>query len=201
MAKNNDLRFENLTFLSSGPYALRVSAGEIVFVSGLSGAGKTMLLRSVADLDPHGGEAWLGDVACQSVSAPEWRRMVGFLPAESAWWDDVVAAHYQAPDKVPFEKLGFASEVSDWPVSRLSTGERQRLALLRLLENEPSALLLDEPTANLDAASVELVIELIDDYRRDHDAPVIWVSHDEALPLRLGGRKFVLEHKGLREMA
>ena len=61
--------------------------------------------------------------------------------------------------------------------ARLSTGERARLALLRLLARSPEVLLLDEPTANLDAGSRGLVIRRIERFRKDRRAAVVWVSH------------------------
>jgi putative ABC transport system ATP-binding protein len=64
------------------------------------------------------------------------------------------------------------------PISRLSTGERQRLALARLLALRPQVLLLDEATANLDPSNRDRVEDLIQYYRREQGAAVLWVSHD-----------------------
>ena len=137
------LKIESLRFQGRGPYDLTVEPGECVCLSGPSGAGKTLLLRSIADLDPHEGRVFLDDVDSLTVDAPSWRQAVGLLPAESQWWWDTVGPHFPVVDGERLEALGFGEEVLAWEVSRLSTGERQRLALLRLLVNRPRVLLLD----------------------------------------------------------
>ena len=76
----------------------------------------------------------------------------------------------------------------DWSVARLSSGERQRLALLRVLANRPPVLLLDEPTANLDEATTARVEALLKDYRTLHGAGVLWVSHDPQQLRRVADR-------------
>ena len=96
------------------------------------------------------------------------------------------------------QNLGFGPDVLDWMISRLSTGERQRLSLARMLAKHPRALLLDEATANLDPPNRTLVEALIEDYRTGRDAPVLWVSHDPEQRLRLSGRRLVI-HDGRLE--
>ncbi|MEJ2347400.1 MAG: ATP-binding cassette domain-containing protein [Gammaproteobacteria bacterium] len=176
-----------------GPIDLYVGAGECVCLSGPSGSGKSLLLRAAADLDPHDGEAFLEDVACSEFTATEWRRRVGLLAADSQWWRPTVGEHFPAGCDPDLNALGFLPETLGWSVERLSTGERQRLALLRLLCNEPQALLLDEPTANLDAESTLRAEQLIGDYSRRHQAAVLWVSHDAAQIRRVADRVLRLE--------
>ena len=194
------LKIESLRFQGRGPYDLAVESGECVGLSGPSGAGKTLLLRSIADLDPHEGRVFLDDVDSLAVDAPSWRRAVGLLPAESQWWWDTVGPHFPAVDLERLKALGFGEEVLGWEVSRLSTGERQRLALLRLLVNRPRALLLDEPTAALDPASAGQVEALIEDYRREADASVLWVSHDPAQAERVADRRYEISEGPLRAL-
>ena len=81
----------------------------------------------------------------------------------------------------------------DEPVARLSSGERQRFALLRLLANRPRVLLLDEPTANLDPDNVTRVENLIAAYLSTEDAAVLWVSHDPLQISRVAHRRMRLE--------
>ena len=195
------LRLDGIAHRTLAPIDLALDAGERVFVSGPSGSGKSLLLRAIADLDPHQGEVWLDAEPRSQMAPPVWRRRVGLLPAESFWWAETVGAHLpaiqtSAPD---FERLsgrlsalGFEPDVLDWSVTRLSTGERQRLALVRLLAQGPEALLLDEATANLDPSNRDRVETLVENYRREQDAAVLWVSHDPEQRRRLGGRAFVI---------
>ena len=87
----------------------------------------------------------------------------------------------------------------NWQLSRCSTGERQRLALLRTLMQNPAALLLDEPTGNLDQDSTLRVEELLADYRRQRQSAVLWVSHDSGQMERVAQRHFILCDGGLVE--
>lgn len=133
------------------------------------------------------------------MTAPVWRRRCAYLPAESQWWADTVAEHFDTCDEQCLVALGFTAAVMDWQVARLSTGERQRLALARLLANRPQALLLDEPTASLDPDNAGRVEQLIGRYRREHGAPVIWVSHDSRQIARVCTRACRMADGGLVE--
>ena len=162
------------------PLSFEVPPGGVLAVSGPSGSGKTRLLRALADLDPHRGSVRWGERTCAAVPAPEWRRRVGLLPAEPRFWRPVVSQHFPedgASLAGELAGLRLDPEVRNADPALLSTGERSRLALLRLLLNAPEVLLLDEPTANLDRDNRALVIERIDRYRKERDAPVVWVSH------------------------
>jgi putative ABC transport system ATP-binding protein len=175
--------------------------GPCCTLAGPSGSGKTLLLRALADLDPHRGRVLLDGLEQADVPPREWRRRVAYLPAESHWWADRVAAHFSAPDPAILARLGFDPDVLDWEVGRLSSGERQRLALARLLGLGPQALLLDEPTANLDAANRERVEALVADHLRGHQALALWVSHDPEQSRRVGTRHWRIVGGGLREEA
>ena len=170
------------------PIDLTLAEGWLVTLSGPSGAGKSLLLRAIADLDPHQGECLLDGESQYSLSPSEWRRRVGLLPAEPQWWYDRVADHFPEGDSRFLEPLGLPAECLQWQVSRLSSGEKQRLGLARLLENQPRVLLLDEATANLDHENSRRVEALIHDLQERRRLTVLWVSHAPEQRRRLSGR-------------
>ena len=182
------------------PASFSLWAGECIAIRGPSGGGKTLLLRAIADLDPSEGVVWLEDRERTTMSGPEWRRQIGYLPAEPGWWADTVGKHFTswpAAARIATD-LGFPDDAKDWPIARLSTGERLRLALVRALMVKPKVLLLDEPTAALDPASVEAVESLIGAQVRAGLA-VLWVTHDVAQTGRIAVRQLVVSGGRVRE--
>ncbi len=192
------LRLEDLQIPNIDAVSLTIVPGECVGLTGESGCGKTRLLRAIADMDEHGGQVYAEDIAQDQVRAHEWRRRVSLLPAESLWWFDTVGQHFTAHEK-QFEALGFPADVMDWQVSRCSSGEKQRLSVLRMLASCPRVLLLDEPTANLDAVNAERVEQLLAEYLSEHNAFAIWVSHDVSQLQRVSQRQYRLREGRLIE--
>jgi UDP-glucose/iron transport system ATP-binding protein len=104
-------------------------------------------------------------------------------------------------DEQQFGQLGLARETGGWRIERLSSGEKQRLALLRLLANRPEVLLLDEPTANLDAANSRRVETLVRDYLKANGASCLWVSHAQQQLEQLCDRRMSMTAEGRLEPA
>lgn len=147
-----------------------------------------------------------GPYTCNSFSAPTWRSRVPMIPAESHWWYNSVGDHFSSglyadSFKEQLAAVGFAEDVLQWQISCLSTGEKQRLALLRGLCNTPSVLLLDEPCSSLDGYHTTLVEAFVLDYLHRNKASLLWVSHDPEQLQRLTDRELCMEKDVLIEEA
>ncbi|MGA0601289.1 ABC transporter ATP-binding protein [Caulobacter sp. KR2-114] len=184
----------------AGPFDFTLAAGECAAISGASGSGKSLFLRMIADLDPNQGTVRLDGVERSTLAAPEWRRRIPYVAAESGWWLDRAIDHF-APDRraaaqALAAELGVGTAQLDMPVQRLSTGERQRLALVRGFVMQPLAILLDEPTGPLDPDSTRAVEAHI---RRmlAGGAAVLMVSHDPSQPGRLGATHYRMADRKL----
>ncbi|MFD1217192.1 ABC transporter ATP-binding protein [Microbulbifer celer] len=178
---------------------LQVAAGEIVCLSGASGSGKSRLLRAIADLDLHTGNVHLGDTNQNDMPGHRWRSAVMMVPAESAWWHETVGEHFPERSKDALQQLGLDADAFDWEVTRLSSGEKQRLALARALARKPAALLLDEPTANLDKDSTERVENWLRDIIEEQQLPTLWVAHHEDQIARVADRHFHIVDNGIEQ--
>ncbi len=187
------LRIDSLQVYGLAPVSFEVAKGECVAVQGPSGSGKTVLLRALADLDPAKGQIFLDGTERNSMSGPAWRKQVRYAAAEPGWWGETPREHFAQGaglDKL-VNQLGLKSTQLDQSVTQLSTGERQRMALVRAVFDRPSVLLLDEPTGALDAKATRQAERLI---RRQLKAGhvVIFVSHDPEQVKRLADRKLTI---------
>lgn len=197
--------------------SLAVRSGERVALIGSTGSGKTLLLRSLALLDPldTGEVRWNGQ-AISSGMVPHFRRRIIYLHQRPPLFAGTVEENLRQPLALrihcgkPFDKLRILHLLSDVgrdeeflaKLSRnLSGGERQLTALLRAIQLDPVLLLLDEPTAALDAATSRAVEKLIhnwqaQDYRR---RAFVWVSHEAEQVRRIGDRILTIQAGQLTE--
>ena len=177
----------------AGPFELHLGAGACAAITGPSGSGKSLFLRMIADLDPNEGQVWLKGRERASMPAPEWRQQATYVSAESGWWADTVIEHFAANRRTEAAdlsaRLGLRADILQAPVAQLSTGEKQRLSLIRALLPCPPVLLLDEPTGPLDEQSVGLVEALLQE-RLATGAAILLVTHDPNQAERLGSQRY-----------
>lgn len=185
----------NLVRPGLGPVSLSVERGACLAVRGASGAGKSLLMRAIADLDPAEGFVVLDGRDRSTWTAPDWRRQVAFIPAEAGWWAPTVAEHIlieTRETRLLLDAVGLPSKTLSWSVERLSSGESQRLALVRALILNPQILLLDEPTSALDDDATHAVEDLLRD-RMQRGVGVVQVTHSSDQADRLAGSMLTLD--------
>jgi putative ABC transport system ATP-binding protein len=187
----------------AGPFELSLGRGTCAAITGASGSGKSLFLRMVADLDPNEGEVWLNEQARAAMPAPAWRKQVTYVAAESGWWSEIVLQHFPSGrrDEIATlaSHLGLGAELLDAPVAQLSTGEKQRLALVRALLPAPPVLLLDEPTGPLDQESVVRVETLLRQ-RMATGTSILLVTHDPNQAERLGDQRYRMAARRLEAL-
>lgn len=199
------LRIESLEVKGISAQGLSLRAGDCVSLTAASGMGKSLFLKAIADLLPNQGRLSLDGQDRDEMPAPDWRHQVTFVGAKSAWWEDQVADHFSDLDwlREVLPLFDLDNKMIDAPVSRLSTGEGQRLALIRALEGVEEGrvryLLLDEPTAALDQARQMLVEEVLSGYLKAGLIALLFVSHDERQVARFAKRHWQIYNRRVSE--
>jgi len=194
------LKVVSLKVLSLILRDFELSRGEAVAVSGASGAGKSLILRATADLIPNLGEVTLAGRSREAMSGPEWRRQVMYVAAMPGWWEERVEDHFNDISRareLALELL-LPADIFASPVAQLSTGEQQRLVLIRALEQSPAVLLLDEPTSGLDGEATAKVEARLKLFMHEGGA-LLFVTHDMAQAKRLARRGLEIHSDAIEE--
>ena len=185
---------DNLRNEIFGPVSFQLLKGQSMVIEGASGSGKSRFFRALADLDHAEGRVSLNGRGRDEMPAFEWRQLVRLVPATSYWWHDEVHAHF-TDLKTLQEQMG-ALELPERLLAQkvvdLSNGEKQRLSLLRALQDRPPVLLLDEPTSALDTHTASLVEGVIDE-QLAVGAILLIVSHSPSQRDRYGPSRLVFE--------
>lgn len=180
---------------------LRVTQGEFVAITGPSGCGKTTLLQMLGALDsPASGTLnYRGKPLPEGTGAAIYRaREIGIifqsfhlLPTFTAV-ENVQLPMLETDKKAPerrklaielLKAVGLEHRIDHFP-SKLSGGERQRVAIARSLGNNPSVLLADEPTGNLDSENAHFILDLIIRLHREKNMTLVLVTHDPSIAAR-----------------
>jgi putative ABC transport system ATP-binding protein len=176
---------------------LKISEGEFVAFMGPSGSGKTTLLNLIAGIDkPTSGEILIGGVNVSALNETElasWRsRNVGFIfqfynliPVLTALENvelplilsPLTKKERRAHAQIALTAVGLAERMHHYP-RQLSGGQEQRVAIARAIATDPAILVADEPTGDLDKASAEEVLSLMERLNRELNKTILMVTHD-----------------------
>jgi putative ABC transport system ATP-binding protein len=180
---------------------LRVVQGEFLAITGPSGCGKTTLLQMLGALDqPTAGSLRYRGNSIPDLPDPSIYRAqeIGFifqafhlLPTFTAlenvqipmFESDLPIAERKDRASALLKSVGLGHRLNHFP-AKLSGGERQRVAIARGLANDPSVLLADEPTGNLDSENARLVLDLIVRIQREQNMTLVLVTHDMSIAQR-----------------
>jgi putative ABC transport system ATP-binding protein len=194
-----------------------IRPGEIAVLVGRSGSGKSTLLNLISGIDlPTSGNVSVDGVDITALSERDRtlfrREHVGFifqlfnlipllsveenllLPLELTGKDDAAG---RARARGLLERVGLADRAQSYP-DQLSGGEQQRVAVARALVHDPSLILADEPTGNLDADTAAVVLELLDRLVRELGKTVVMVTHSREV-VGVADRVFAVQHGQLVE--
>ena len=182
---------------------LRIERGEFVAIVGASGSGKSTLLNLLAGIDrASSGEIIVGGTALQGLSEralSEWRgRDLGIvfqffqlMPTLTAIENVMLpmdlcrrwpAAERRERAHALLSRLGVDDQADKFPAA-LSGGQQQRVAIARALANEPTLLLADEPTGNLDSRNADSLLQMLAGLVRDDGLTVVMVTHERGAHL------------------
>lgn len=182
---------------------LEVAKGETLAILGRSGEGKSTLLNILGTLEPAtSGELFLLGEKVSPTNIRDMRKyQIGFVfQAFYLLEDETVLDNILMPARISrkntsagspsrkraeelLERVGLSHRLN-FPVKKLSGGEKQRTALARAFLNDPELILADEPSGNLDPESAEEVHRLLLAFAKDHGKTLIVVTHDENLASR-----------------
>jgi len=187
-----------------------VDAGELAFVTGRSGAGKSTLLKLIAAIErPTSGSVIVNGQnvgALKRAAVPYLRRNIGLVfQDQKLLYDRSVFDNVMLPlafsglppreaarrARAALDKVGLLAREKANPI-QLSGGEQQRLAIARAVVNRPAILIGDEPTANLDAESAGLILDVFVGFNQV-GVTVLIATHDQGLVGRFGRRVLRLE--------
>ncbi len=200
--------FENIKVIKG--IDLHIAKGELVAIVGPSGAGKTTLMQIVGSLmKSDSGEVYINDVNINKLSESNLAKFrneqIGFvfqfhhlLPEFSALENVILPALIKGESKASatyrakeiLETVGLSQRLEHKP-SQMSGGEQQRVAIARALINNPSVILADEPTGNLDTKNRDELNKLFIELKQRYNQTVVIVTHDEALA-NLADRKIII---------
>lgn len=200
--RNNHIALSNIN--------LNIKKGDFVFLVGPSGAGKSTLIKLLMkEVEPTNGEITVNNIELLGLKRreiPYYRRSIGvvfqdfrLLPEKTVFenvafaMQIIEAGSREIKKRVPqmLSLVGLSTKGGQYP-HQLSGGEQQRVALARALVNNPSLLICDEPTGNLDPDTAAEIMELIDDINKS-GTTILMATHAKEVVDRMKKRVVAIE--------
>lgn len=211
IVNNDNLVLSNVTF--------SVSKGEFVYLIGRVGSGKSSIIKTIiAEIPFKKGKARVGDYLLRKIKKrhiPFLRRNIGVVfqdfqllmdrtveenllfVMEATGWSKL--SKMKARSNEVLQMVGMAGKAFSMP-HQLSGGEQQRVAIARALINNPSIILADEPTGNLDEETATDIMNLLSKIHKEQQPAILMVTHNKELYKKFPGRVLVCENKTVTEL-
>ena len=181
---------------------IHIDKGEFVFIVGPSGAGKSTFVKILThELVPETGSVIVNNIEINKLKpskVPYYRRSLGIvfqdfrLLSEKTVFENIAFVLRVTGTKSKdikervnkvLDLVGLRGKEKELP-SKLSGGEQQRVAIARALVNQPTLLIADEPTGNLDSKNSHEIVELLKRMNREYNQTLIMITHDESIALQ-----------------
>lgn len=193
--KNVNKSYKNERVLNN--FNLKVDNDEFIAIMGKSGKGKTTILNILAGLQPiDSGEYILDEINVNELNAEQKAKLrsnkIGYIVQDYALLNDMNVKDnivicdklFKRAENKEFDQIIEVLDLNkylDKNITKLSGGQRQRVAIARALYNQPSVLLMDEPTGNLDSETAFKIMEYVKQINEEKKIMIILVTHDERI--------------------
>ncbi len=221
--KDTVLRYRNVDIFQGEHQVLKdvnlcVQEGEMVYLTGAVGSGKTSLIKTIyGEVECEGAQAdvlGFDMLSIEPSELPDLRRQLGIIFQDfqllqartvrknldfvlrATDWEEKEERIERIRQVLKMVKL---EDKMDCPVYKLSGGEQQRICMARSILNNPRIILADEPTGNLDNENGELIMALLDEIRRQHNAAVLISTHNLQWPKYFPGTIYKCKNRYLNK--
>jgi iron complex transport system ATP-binding protein len=197
--------------------SFQLKAGEMLGLIGPNGCGKTTIIKALSRvLSPRTGRILLNGKDLATISRSELARLIGVVPQNPYLPENFTVSEIVLLGRNPYlgllrnesardisivwwamERTGI-SHLAGRKMGELSGGEKQRVTIARVLAQEPGAIMLDEPTANLDINHQIAILDLISSLCREKNLAVLIVMHDLNMAAQYCNRLLLMDHGRLR---
>lgn len=203
MFKLENVKFKNILNIES----IKLDKNLITAILGSSGGGKTTFLKLLNNMiTADQGEIFYQNKNIESYDPVQLRREVVMLPQDPEIFKGSIRDNFKITEEIAdngisknlnykelLDKVSLSQDLDD-NAENLSGGEKQRLALARVMLLEPEVLLLDEPSSSLDKKTEEKIIKMVVDYVRENNRTLIMVTHSPEIAEKYADRIINIEN-------